>query len=360
VLGSKKIWCGPAQKKSGREQELRRKFRLIKLEQITKYQGINLYVKNLEDEIDEERLKKEFSAFGTIRSHKIMLDEKNNSKGFGFVCYTTPEEAQRAINEMNSRILQGCNKPLYVALHEPKEVRRQKLAQRHAARTKGIRPGPVPPPATSAMYGPAGQPMYYPPNGPIPQGFVYSTPPPGQIMPARSRGWAPTPQPAQYPQVPGSYAGPAMASAARGRGNTPTNSGRGSNPGAGGRGRGNRKNQPQQGQPGVPQEQLQQGPVIQELTLEFLAQYPFEQQKLVLGERLYPLIQKVQPKLAGKITGMLLDSGWSVEDLLSLVHEEDKLNAKIEEAVSVLDRAGQVQPGQEGQAPPGADGSGVN
>jgi len=100
---------------------------------MTKYQGTNLYVKNLEDEIDEERFKKEFSAFGNIYSAKIMTDEKGNSRGFGFVCYNTPEEAQRAITEMNSRILQSCQKPLYVALHEPKEIRRQKLAQRHAA-----------------------------------------------------------------------------------------------------------------------------------------------------------------------------------------------------------------------------------
>jgi len=84
VLGAKKIWCGRAQKKSEREQELKSKFRVLKLEQMTKYSGINLYIKNLEDEVTEERLKKEFSAFGTIKSARIMLDEKKQQQRLWF------------------------------------------------------------------------------------------------------------------------------------------------------------------------------------------------------------------------------------------------------------------------------------
>jgi hypothetical protein len=47
--------------------------------------------------------------------------------------------------------------------------------------------------------------------------------------------------------------------------------------------------------------------------------------------------------LAGKITGMFLDSGWPVEELIGLTQSEDKLNAKIEEAVQVLQRATSTQ-----------------
>lgn len=34
-------------------------------------QGVNLYVKNLDDGIDDERLRKEFSPYGTITSAKV-------------------------------------------------------------------------------------------------------------------------------------------------------------------------------------------------------------------------------------------------------------------------------------------------
>jgi polyadenylate-binding protein len=67
---------------------------------------------------------------------------------------------------------------------------------------------------------------------------------------------------------------------------------------------------------------------------------------MVLGERLYPLISKFQPTLAGKITGMLLDSGYTHEDLLALIKDEEKLHTKIEEAVEVLHRAAVLPPEQ--------------
>ncbi len=43
------------------------------------------------------------------------------------------------------------------------------------------------------------------------------------------------------------------------------------------------------------------------LTATILASVPPQEQKQMLGERLFPLIQQTQPDLAGKITGMLLE-----------------------------------------------------
>ena len=92
-----------------------------------RYQGVNLYVKNLEDEVDDERLRKEFAKFGNITSAKVMRNESRHSRGFGFVCFSSPEEATKAVTDMNGRII--VTKPLYVALAQRKEERQAHLAQ---------------------------------------------------------------------------------------------------------------------------------------------------------------------------------------------------------------------------------------
>jgi len=58
------------------------------------------------------------------------------------------------------------------------------------------------------------------------------------------------------------------------------------------------------------------------------------EQKQMLGERLFPLIAKPYPDLAGKITGMLLEMDNS--ELLHLLEDQNALNVKVEEAVKVL------------------------
>jgi len=65
------IYVGRAQKKAERHAELKDKFERLKMERINRYQGVNLYVKNLDDTIDDEMLRKEFSQFGTITSAKV-------------------------------------------------------------------------------------------------------------------------------------------------------------------------------------------------------------------------------------------------------------------------------------------------
>merc|ERR1719317_1719534 len=94
----KTLYVGRAQKKAERQQELKKKFEQFKLERLNRYQGVNLYVKNLDDTIDDERLRKEFAPYGTITSAKVM-NEEGRSKGFGFVCFSSPEEATKAVTE---------------------------------------------------------------------------------------------------------------------------------------------------------------------------------------------------------------------------------------------------------------------
>lgn len=71
LVEGKPMYVGRAQKKAERQQELKRKFEQLKIERLNRYQGVNLYVKNLDDTIDDERLRKEFMPFGTITSAKV-------------------------------------------------------------------------------------------------------------------------------------------------------------------------------------------------------------------------------------------------------------------------------------------------
>ncbi|KAK0053876.1 embryonic polyadenylate-binding protein A, partial [Biomphalaria pfeifferi] len=94
------------------------------LERTNRYQGVNLYVKNLHSAVDEDWLRKEFSKFGTITSAKVMGE---GGRSRGFVCFSSPEEATKAVTEMNGRIYDDKAKPLYVALAQRKEERRALL-----------------------------------------------------------------------------------------------------------------------------------------------------------------------------------------------------------------------------------------
>lgn len=67
----------------------------------------NLYVKNLDLEVNEELLKEKFSEFGKIASLVISKDENGNSRGFGFVNFDTPDDAREAMETMNGSQLGG-------------------------------------------------------------------------------------------------------------------------------------------------------------------------------------------------------------------------------------------------------------
>ena len=66
--------------KRKRLEELKKQYEAVRLEKLAKYQGVNLFVKNLDDTIDSEKLEEEFKPFGTITSAKVMVDEAGKSK----------------------------------------------------------------------------------------------------------------------------------------------------------------------------------------------------------------------------------------------------------------------------------------
>merc|ERR1712048_1307364 len=73
---------------------------------------------------------------------------------------------------------------------------------------------------------------------------------------------------------------------------------------------------------------------VNPLTSEMLQDARPAEKKRLIGERLFPKIQVVEPRLAGKITGMLLEMDNT--ELLVLLTEQRALMNKINEALAVL------------------------
>lgn len=361
------LYVGRAQKRAERQAELKDKFDRLKQDRVNRYQGVNLYVKNLDDNIDDERLRKEFSQFGTITSARVMY-EGGRSKGFGFVCFSSPEEATKAVTEMNGRIVVA--KPLYVALAQRKEDRKAHLASQYMQRLASMRlqMGTQP---YNQVYQPGGGAGYFVPtmNPGTARGNFFA---PTQIPPMRGGPRWQTIRPAQQtgssfqmptgPNVRAQNAPRPTAGAGASANQPPVRAPANmtARPITGQSNQQPRMPMPQSAMPGrqqqqapgmqqaarpgykgyptqMPQQQAGQAIVVagqDALTASMLAAAPPQEQKQMLGERLFPLIQRMHPELAGKITGMLLEIDNS--ELLHMLESSESLKAKVEEAVAVL------------------------
>ncbi|XP_043066383.1 polyadenylate-binding protein [Drosophila bipectinata] len=378
----KSLYVARAQKKAERQQELKRKFEELKKKRHESAFGVNLYVKNLDDSIDDERLCKEFSPYGTITSAKVMTDEEGRSKGFGFVCFISANEATCAVTELNGRVV--GSKPLYVALAQRKEERKAHLASQYMRHMTGMRMQQLgqifPPSATGGFFVPT-----IPPNqrffGPQMTTPMRNTPrwatpvrPAATVqsvqagaaaaaaggfqgaagaVPTQFRSAAAGARGGQSQQVQGTHA--AAAAAANNMRNTgaraitgqqtvaaPNMQIAGAQIAGGAQQRAsnykytsNMRNPPVQQMPQAqPMPPQLQGKNSEKLIASLLANAKPQEQKQILGERLYPMIERMHPSLAGKITGMLLEIENS--ELLHMIEDQEALKAKVEEAVAVL------------------------
>ncbi|KAL6131456.1 hypothetical protein ACLB2K_069832 [Fragaria x ananassa] len=85
--------------------------------------GANLFVENVDPDVDEKLLYDTFSAFGVIvTSPKIMRDpETGNSRGFGFVSFDSFEASDAAIEAMSGQYL--CNRQITVSYAYKKDTK---------------------------------------------------------------------------------------------------------------------------------------------------------------------------------------------------------------------------------------------
>ncbi|XWS21223.1 hypothetical protein CRYUN_Cryun30bG0036900 [Craigia yunnanensis] len=345
----KEWYVGKALKKYEREHELKARFEQTMKEAADKFQGVNLYIKNLDDSFGDEKLKELFSEFGNITSCKVMRDPGGISKDSGFVAFSTPEEAFRALAEMNGKMV--ASKPLYVALAQRKEERRARLQ----AQFSQMRPLAIPSVAPRMPMYPSGAPglgqqfLYgQAPAAIIPPqaGFGYQQqlvpgmrpggpPVPNFFVPMVQQGQRPggrrgagpvqqTPQPVplmQQPMLPRGrvYRYPPgrnmpevpMSSVAGGMLSVPYEMG------------------------GMPLRDADIGqPMPIQALATALANATPEQQRMMLGESLYPLVERLEHDAAAKVTGMLLEMDQT--EVLHLLESPEALKAKVSEALEVL------------------------
>jgi polyadenylate-binding protein len=75
-------------------------------------------------------------------------------------------------------------------------------------------------------------------------------------------------------------------------------------------------------------------PRVLPFDLSAITSLPVDQQRKLLGERIYPLVYQQVPELASKITGMILEL--DINEVFNVLSSQDSLFEKVQEARDVL------------------------
>ncbi|CAI9729508.1 polyadenylate-binding protein 1 [Octopus vulgaris] len=358
-LNGRKLFIGRAQKIEERKKMLKEKFDIPKTEEKFRYSGFNLYVKNLDEDFDDERLYQEFSKYGEISSARVMM-QNGRSKGFGFVCFDQQEAADKAIKEMNGRIV--LQKPLFVTFAQSKDERKKNInnLKDSVADTHSIIP-----PVTASYYLPT-----------LPSRTSY----PSQMHIGNVSRWQSPlihqiPNQVSYNRLPTNHLKLRNSQNTRPFAGQPTGYRQNISPSFSGSGPSFMNTRPlydnsthSRNMEGlamphhlhnasllhhtinpIPQHfkvptqltNLFQIPSVQQTKPEFteksldsLSAVSPQEQKNFLGERLFPEVKKINDIMAQKITGMLLELDSS--DIIHLIESPNVLREKVREAEMVL------------------------
>ena len=80
-----------------------------------------LFVGGLSWNTDDDGLRDAFAQYGQVTDAKVITDrETGRSRGFGFVTFETPAEAQAAMDQMNGAVLDGRSVNVNVAHDRPR------------------------------------------------------------------------------------------------------------------------------------------------------------------------------------------------------------------------------------------------
>jgi polyadenylate-binding protein len=87
----------------------------------------NLYVRGFGSSFTQDSLFKLFSSFGEVSSHVIMRDgdKQGGDRYFAYVCFQNPEYSQRAISSLHQKEVEGIT--WFVVPHLKRAARRKKL-----------------------------------------------------------------------------------------------------------------------------------------------------------------------------------------------------------------------------------------
>lgn len=97
---------------------------------------VPVYITNFKEDVNDGDIQSAFQAFGAIKSIKIMRFPNGASRKFGFVNFSSPEEAELAVKQMHGKMFHGL--PLHAALKEAKPERQEKALPPCEPKTKAM------------------------------------------------------------------------------------------------------------------------------------------------------------------------------------------------------------------------------